>query len=144
MLAQRVADERPQTRGWSKTCIDLLPPDTDRFNFLFDTAVKGSALDAGDAARTAPWRKQQTTLGLREGVAACSGGSVRAPPAGPGDPVVAAHEQAESAAEEAAPGQDMARLGVEKKREAAKSLNGVDAVGREPPTRPDAFYQTGP
>ena len=28
---------------------DLLPPDVDRFNFLFNTAVQGSVLEAGDA-----------------------------------------------------------------------------------------------
>ncbi|MBM4088061.1 MAG: hypothetical protein FJ276_01335 [Planctomycetes bacterium] len=57
LLARRVAGEQVRTARFVGDRFDLLPPDTDRFNFLFDTAVKGSALDAGDrlgitAART--------------------------------------------------------------------------------------------
>ena len=47
LLAQRVTGEQPQTRRAIADLYDLLPPDVDRFNFLFNTAVQGSVLEAG-------------------------------------------------------------------------------------------------
>ena len=48
LLAQRVRRESPHTSRWVRDQFDLLPPDVERFDFLFGTAVKGSALDADD------------------------------------------------------------------------------------------------
>jgi len=44
LLAQRVAGERPHTARHVKDLHDLLPPDVDRFNRLFDTALGLSGL----------------------------------------------------------------------------------------------------
>ena len=49
LLAQRVAGEQPQTRRAIADMYDLLPPDVDRFNFLFNTAVQSSVLEAGES-----------------------------------------------------------------------------------------------
>ena len=49
LLAQRVAGEQPQTMRAIADLYDLLPPDVDRFNFLFNTAVQGSVLEAGES-----------------------------------------------------------------------------------------------
>ena len=49
LLAQRIAGEQPQTMRAIADLYDLLPPDVDRFNFLFNTAVQGSVLEAGES-----------------------------------------------------------------------------------------------
>ena len=49
LLAQRVTGEQPQTRRAIADLYDLLPPDVDRFNFLFNTAVQSSVLEAGES-----------------------------------------------------------------------------------------------
>ena len=49
LLSERVAADRQNTSRHVSDLFALLPPDIDRFNFLFDTAVKGSALDTDDA-----------------------------------------------------------------------------------------------
>ncbi len=48
LLAQRLADDRPHTVRDVGDRFDLIPPDVERANFLFETAVKGSALETGD------------------------------------------------------------------------------------------------
>ncbi len=48
LLAQHVAGEPPRTARHVGDLYDLLTPDTGRFNVLFNTAVKGRALDTGD------------------------------------------------------------------------------------------------
>ncbi|MHB8861931.1 MAG: hypothetical protein ACYC6N_05975 [Pirellulaceae bacterium] len=47
LLAERLAEERPATSRAIADLVDVMPPDVDRFNFLFNTAVQGSALEAG-------------------------------------------------------------------------------------------------
>ena len=49
LLAQRLAGEQPQTSRAIADLYDLLPPDVDRFNFLFNTAVQGSVLEVGES-----------------------------------------------------------------------------------------------
>jgi len=58
LLSQRLADDRRHTLRDVRDRFDLIPPDVERANLLFDTAVKGSALETGDklgleAAKTA-------------------------------------------------------------------------------------------
>ena len=48
LLSQRLADDRQHTVRDVGDRFDLIPPDVERANFLFDTAVKGSALETGD------------------------------------------------------------------------------------------------
>ncbi len=48
LLAQRIAGEGSQTSRHVGDLCDLIPPDVARFNRLFDTAVKSSALDTDD------------------------------------------------------------------------------------------------
>ena len=48
MLSQRVAADRPETARHVRDLFALIPPDVDRFHRLFETALKGSALDTDD------------------------------------------------------------------------------------------------
>ena len=48
LLAQRIDGERPHTARHVRDTFDLIPPDVERFNRLFDTALKSSALDTED------------------------------------------------------------------------------------------------
>ena len=48
LLSQRLADDRQHTVRDVQDRFALIPPDVERANFLFDTAVKGSALETGD------------------------------------------------------------------------------------------------
>ncbi|MCY2927218.1 MAG: hypothetical protein NT031_17655 [Planctomycetota bacterium] len=57
LLADRLAEERPAARRAVGDAFDLIPPDVERFNFLFQTALGGSSLEATDL------------LGLRRAVA---------------------------------------------------------------------------
>ena len=49
LLAERLPDESARMRRLIQNQYDLLPSNTDRFNFLFDTALQGSALKADDS-----------------------------------------------------------------------------------------------
>ncbi len=46
LLGQRRADQQKATTRFVQEQYDLIPPDAERFNFLFDTALKGNALEA--------------------------------------------------------------------------------------------------
>ncbi len=48
LLAQRIGGERAHTSRQVKDLFDLIPPNVDRFNHLFDTALKSSELDTDD------------------------------------------------------------------------------------------------
>lgn len=48
LLGRRLAEERAAASRHVQELFDILPPDLERRNFLFDTALKGSALDTGD------------------------------------------------------------------------------------------------
>lgn len=48
LLARRIEGERQRTARHVDDLLALLPPDVDRFNHLFDTAVQRSALDVDD------------------------------------------------------------------------------------------------
>ena len=49
LLSQKLQGEQPLTARHVKDMYDLIPPDLERFNFLYQTALKGSALETGDA-----------------------------------------------------------------------------------------------
>lgn len=49
LLAQRIKEEAPAAARHLKDLQDLIPPDLDRLNQLFLTAIKGSALETGGA-----------------------------------------------------------------------------------------------
>lgn len=49
LLSQRIDGDGPVTARLVREQFELLPPDPDRFNHLFETALKGNALDVGDA-----------------------------------------------------------------------------------------------
>ena len=48
LLAQRVAADRQPTGRDIADRFALIPPDVERFQFLFETAIKGTALETGD------------------------------------------------------------------------------------------------
>lgn len=75
LLAERIRAERAAVSRDLKERYDLIPPDIERFNFLFKTALQGSALETaeainglGDAARKAEELKkpQAETAARRE------------------------------------------------------------------------------
>ena len=49
LLAQRIKNERPNTARHVKDLYDLIPPNIERFNYLFRTALKAGALEAAPA-----------------------------------------------------------------------------------------------
>ena len=49
LLAQRIKAEHAHTSRHVSDMFDLLPPNIERFNHLFRTALKGSSLDTGDS-----------------------------------------------------------------------------------------------
>jgi hypothetical protein len=48
LLGQRLADEQAKTARHVSDLYDLIPPDIERFNFLFKTAIQSTSLDTGD------------------------------------------------------------------------------------------------
>jgi hypothetical protein len=48
LLGLRIPNERAAMARLVREQVDLLPPDRERFDFLFNTAVKGTALDTSD------------------------------------------------------------------------------------------------
>jgi len=46
LLGRRIRAEHPAAARFVKELYDLIPPDVERFNFLFDTALKAGALEA--------------------------------------------------------------------------------------------------
>ncbi len=49
LLSQKIQGEQPLTARHVKDLYDLIPPDLERFNHLYQTALKGSALETGDS-----------------------------------------------------------------------------------------------
>lgn len=64
LLAQRIDGERAATARHVNDLFSQLPPNTDQFIHLFDTAVKGRALEADDVEEEV-LRAQQPSLGLQ-------------------------------------------------------------------------------
>ena len=61
LLAQKIAAEQAAMARHVKDRYDLIPPDIDRFNFLFKTALKGSALETAPAlGRMVTYNGQRT------------------------------------------------------------------------------------
>ena len=48
LLGRRVGNEQQWTSRHVRDLYDLVPPNIERFNFLYRTALKGSSLDTGD------------------------------------------------------------------------------------------------
>jgi len=48
LLGMRLPNEKPAVARLVREQVDLLPPDRERFEFLFHTALKGTALDTSD------------------------------------------------------------------------------------------------
>ncbi len=71
LLARRVDGEQPLVKRFVTDQFDLLPPDIERFNMLYRTALKGSALDTGDALGLADAKeKAAISMGRLAGAAA--------------------------------------------------------------------------
>lgn len=98
LLARRIDDERdPVARHAADRC-DLLPIDPVRDGFLFDTALKGKALEAGDAmglqAATVQAEKMAEEAAERSGTRLAGMGPAAAAPAAIMDMSVAESEAA--------------------------------------------------
>ncbi|MCY2931029.1 MAG: hypothetical protein NTV86_16375, partial [Planctomycetota bacterium] len=68
LLADRLAGERPAARRAVNDAFDLIPPDVERFNHLFQAALNGSSLETADA------------MGMRRAVAEQSKKATPPPP----------------------------------------------------------------
>jgi len=102
LLSQRLADDRPHTIRDVQDRFALIPPDVERANFLFDTAVKGSALETGDKLGIEAAKKVVARVEVKQlenlGALVARG----AAPARSGRPAAAEPPPAPSAAAEAA------------------------------------------
>jgi len=67
LLAQRIEGQLPVIERHVKELYDLIPPDVERFNHLFNTALQGSSLEAVDRLGVAALKR---TLGEAEQLAA--------------------------------------------------------------------------
>ncbi len=102
LLSERIAGDRQSTSRHVSDLFGLLPPNIERFNLLFNTAVKGSALDADDAlglvAATDKVEKLQRKLGERQSFSLARGNRLALPaPAAPAPAEPAAEAPAERA-----------------------------------------------
>ena len=72
LLSRRVDVEQPLVKRFVTDQFDLLPPDIERFNMLYRTALKGSALDTGDALGLADAKEKAgaSMMGRMAGAAA--------------------------------------------------------------------------
>ncbi|MBI3037859.1 hypothetical protein HYY75_02240, partial [bacterium] len=62
LLSRRIKSVGPSTLRHVTDIFDLIPPDVERFNYLFKTALKSSALEAGDKLGFAEAGKKQLLL----------------------------------------------------------------------------------
>lgn len=121
LLARRVAGQSGPTRRHIDDLCDLLPPDPERDNRLFDAALMGSALADGDrlgfaeakkgaraADKTVMLAASSLAAGLRGGVQALGGPG--GPPAAPARMAMAPPPQSRSRAKPAPPPAPMAAM----------------------------------
>ena len=129
LLSERVASDRQNTSRHVGDLFALLPPDIERFNHLFDTAVKGSVLDTDDslglAAAAGKAVELQRRLSKLESSAATRGGAAYSR-ARTRAPAAAAEPSAPEATAETAPALVAADLKEVKKKRAAAG----DALAR--------------
>jgi len=120
LLSERVASDRQNTSRHVGDLFALLPPDIERFNFLFKTAVKGSALDTDDSLGLALEQNKLMDLQRRvsglESLASARGGRAARP--APRTPALAAAAEPAAPAE-TAPAPVMDALKEVEKSEAA-------------------------
>ena len=136
VLSQRITDEPVRTRRLIKDQFDLLPSNVDRFNFLFDTAVKRSALSADDVV-AAEFAKGQAAA-RPSAVFGITNGAV------PAADAVRARRNALTVERSPAPEQEMleekaesARL-VERREDSTLSRAGVET--RKAADKADVYY----
>ena len=108
LLGRRIAGEEPHAARHVKDLFDLIPPDIERANFLFKTALRGSALEtadqfgfaAGKADAKAEGKPQAMKLAeLRRAVPTTAAAPAEAPAAPPPAPAKApARDEAKKAA----------------------------------------------
>ena len=99
LLSQKLKGEKALTARHVKDLYDLIPPDLERFNYLYQTALKGSSLDTGEGLalaleeqldKVAPAEKlkselrrlQETPLGTAAGEGSARPGASLKGPAG--------------------------------------------------------------
>jgi hypothetical protein len=126
LLAQRIAADRQFTTRHVQDLFALLPPDIERFNFLFETAVQGSALETGDMLGLKEAKKQAEAdrapapglaglQQLRRAQSATAAGAAR-PPAPSAPPPAEPTADAEMARESPADVRMDARNGLARQR----------------------------
>lgn len=140
LLARRIKDEQAATARHVRDLYDLIPPDVDRFNHLFATALKGNALDASDSlgldrAREQFQRLRELKSDEKGAVALTADIAPKAEaPASPPAPSVAlakAGESIEAEKELTESARDAAKdkMAAGKPMAARRAANGAAAVG---------------
>ncbi len=125
LLAQRIKGEPSQTARQISDLFDLIPPDTERFNYLFQTALKGRALETEDklglaaATTEALSRRKSEAMEKSEISGLAQNAARRYPSADMPVPATAAAPPAPSAKPQA-PAEEMAKSLREAKRADAK------------------------
>ncbi len=66
LLAQRLAAQRPLVQRLTKDQFQLLPPNAERFNQLFETALKGSELESETVLGVAEHMKRLQDMDQRK------------------------------------------------------------------------------
>ena len=120
LLARRVAVEQPLVQRFVTDQFDLLPPDIERFNMLYRTAIKGSALDTGDALGLAAATEKAASLKELSPATAAA----QAPAAAPAPPAALEDKASDGArfsgAKRQSQLQEQAKKSMERRRENLK------------------------
>ncbi len=140
LLGQRLKGEQDQVSRLIKEQVEMLPPDQERFNHLFQTAIKGSSLDTDDGlgirqaqdaqkevkklAEMEKRREPQDQLNLRGALADAPAPVV---PASPPPPGAGPSGGGANAAAAPKPAERPLARGA-KKDEKAKAMDGKDAT----------------
>jgi len=136
LLSERIAGDRQNTSRHVSDLFALLPPDIERFNHLFNTAVKGSALDADDGLGLAAAREHAVELHRSSGELKAYGTTRGGRAAGPATRLPAA------AAEPAMPEtpETLALPAVEKAGKESEEVAGVSRKRRAARKTPDGGF----
>ncbi len=112
LLSRSIAEDRQHTVRHIRDLYALIPPDLERFNFLFNTAIRGSVLETGDKLGLLEAKKKAEAAGadgvtlqnqlsqLKRGSVSAGKPAVAARPAPAAPPVPIADEAYEAPMEE--------------------------------------------
>ena len=138
LLSQRIAEDRPFAQQLIAQQFEVLPPDTDRFQFLFNSALLGRALETTDSLSFGAMRGKaqgELSLGFARGVvslpaldAAVSSNFAAVPPPAPAP--AAAEPATAAAADKPAERPSLARRAARERLEEKQAKSDRAANGK--------------